>query len=200
MKNDQQPISLDEVAEQFRNDIFAYIQTKVGDRSAADDLTQETFLKVQSSLSKGMEPEHFRGWIFKIARNSIIDFMHQKKRFMALEEGADGSRIENREPADPNDREFRQGLFSYASKVIAAMPSEDREALTLTELDGFSREELASHLGISVTAAKSRVFRARAKLRKAIEECCRLITDSYGRVIDWKRRETPCCQPKHPET
>ena len=64
MKGDQQPIPLDEMAEQFRKDIFAYIQTKVGDRSSAFDLTQETFLKVQNSLSKGMEPEHFRGWIF----------------------------------------------------------------------------------------------------------------------------------------
>jgi RNA polymerase sigma-70 factor, ECF subfamily len=110
MKHNQHSISLQEMAEQFRKEIYAYIQTKVGN------------------------------------------------------------------PA----------------KVIAGMTSEDREALTLTELDGFSREELASHLGISVSAAKSRVVRARAKLRKTIEECCRLVTDSYGRVIDWRRREG-CC-------
>jgi RNA polymerase sigma-70 factor, ECF subfamily len=113
---------------------------------------------------------------------------------------ADGFEIESWEAADPIDSEFWQGLFACASKVIAGMPSEDREALTLTEFDGFSREELASHLGISVTAAKSRVVRARAKLRKTIEECCRLVTDSYGRVIDWKRREIPCCRPNTPGT
>ena len=61
MKDDQHPIPLDEMAEGFRKDFFVYIRTKVGDRSAADDLTQETFLKVQNSLSKGLEPEHFRG-------------------------------------------------------------------------------------------------------------------------------------------
>jgi predicted DNA-binding protein (UPF0251 family) len=73
------------------------------------------------------------------------------------------------------------------------VPAEDREALTLAEFDGLNREELASHLGISVSAAKSRVVRARAKLKKAIEDCCRLITDPYGKVIGWKRRAVGCC-------
>jgi RNA polymerase sigma-70 factor (ECF subfamily) len=98
----------------------------------------------------------------------------------------------DRQAVDSVDNEFRQGLFAYASNVVERMPSEDREALTLTELDGLSREELAKHLGISVSAAKSRVVRARAKLRKTIEECCRLITDPYGRVIGWRRRATAC--------
>jgi RNA polymerase sigma-70 factor, ECF subfamily len=198
MKHNEQPVSLDQMAEQFRREIFAYIQTKVGDRAASEDLTQETFLKVQNSLSKGTEPEHFRGWIYTIARNSVVDFMNQKRRFLAFDEAHDAAEIQPSEVADPTDSEFRQGLFSYASKVIEGMPSEEREALTLTELDGFSREELARYLGISVSAAKSRV-RARAKLRKTIEECCRLVTDSYGRAIDWRRREIPCCERKSPE-
>ncbi|HYZ73033.1 MAG TPA: sigma-70 family RNA polymerase sigma factor [Chthoniobacterales bacterium] len=194
MKHNEQPGSLDQMAERFRREIFGYIQTKVGDRAAAEDLTQETFLKVQNSLSKGTEPEHFRGWIYKIARNAVVDFMNRRRRFLAFDEAPNAAEIQQSEFADPIDSEFRQGLFSYASKVIEGMPTEDREALTLTELDGFSREELANHLGISVSAAKSRVVRARAKLRKAIEDCCRLITDPYGKVIGWQRRGTDCCR------
>ena len=194
MKHNEQPVSLDQMADRFRREIFAYIQTKVGDVAAAEDLTQETFLKVQNSLSKGTEPAHFRGWIYKIARNSVVDFMNRRRRYLAFDEAQDAAEIQRSEVADPIDSEFRQGLFSYASKVIEVMPSEEREALTLTELDGFSREELARHLGISVSAAKSRVVRARAKLRKTIEECCRLITDPYGKVIGWQRRGTDCCR------
>jgi predicted DNA-binding protein (UPF0251 family) len=107
------------------------------------------------------------------------------------------SETENPEALDPVDNEFRKRLFSYVSKVIEALPVEDREALTLTELDGLSRDELANQLGISLSAAKSRVHRARAKLRKTVEDCCRLVTDPYGRVIDWKKRGTPCCGPKN---
>jgi RNA polymerase sigma-70 factor, ECF subfamily len=185
-------VSLETITQQLRQEIFAYIRSKVGDASTADDLTQETFLKVERALTRGSEPEHFRGWIFQIARNSVIDWMKERGRFVVLEADA-GLESADRESPDPIDNEFRQGLFAYASKVIEGMLSEDREARTLTELDGLSREELAKHLGISVSAAKSRVVRARVKLRKTIEDCCRLITDPYGRVIGWKRRATDCC-------
>jgi RNA polymerase sigma-70 factor, ECF subfamily len=67
-------------------------------------------------------------------------------------------------------------------------------------LDGLSREELAGELGISLTAAKSRVHRARAKLRKTVEECCRLVTDPYGRVLDWQKRTAGCHTRKSSST
>ena len=188
------PSGLEKVTKQLRREIFGYIRKKVGDPSSADDLTQDTFLRVERALTKGAEPEHFRGWIFQIARNAIIEWTKQRRRFVELEGEEKIAESVNLEAADSTDSEFRQGLFAYATKVIEGMPAEDREALTLTELDGFSREELANHLGISVSAAKSRVVRARAKLRKAIEDCCRLITDPYGKVIGWQRRGTDCCK------
>jgi RNA polymerase sigma-70 factor, ECF subfamily len=186
-------IDLEAMTEQLRHELYAYIRSKIGDPSAADDLTQETFLRVERALARGTEPEHFRGWIFQIARNSVVDWRNDQRRFVALEdEGVAGENAESGAD-DSIDSEFRRGLFAYATKVIDGMPAEDREALTLTELDGLSREELASHLGISVSGAKSRVVRARAKLKKAIEDCCRLITDPYGKVIGWKRRAVNCC-------
>lgn len=194
---ESQTSRLQAIAEQFRAEILAYIRSKVGDSATADDLTQETFVKVGNALAKGTEPEHFRGWLFQIARNTIIDFGKKTPRFVPLEESHTLSKAENPEILDPVDNEFRKRLFSYALTVIETLPADDREALTLTEIDGLSREELASELGISLTAAKSRVHRARAKLRKTVEECCRLVTDPYGRVIDWKKRETPCCAPKN---
>jgi RNA polymerase sigma-70 factor, ECF subfamily len=193
------PTGLKKVTEQLRREIFGYIRKKVGDPSSADDLTQETFLRVERALIKGTKPEHFRGWIFQIARNAIIDWTKERRRFVELEGGEKIAESVNVEAADSTDSEFRQGLFAYAAKVIEGMPAEDREALTLTELDGFSREELANHLGISVSAAKSRVVRARAKLRKAVEDCCRLITDPYGKVIGWQRRGTDCCTSRRSE-
>jgi RNA polymerase sigma-70 factor (ECF subfamily) len=193
------PSGLKEVTKQLRREIFGYIQKKVGDHSSADDLTQDTFLRVERALAKGVKPEHFRGWIYQIARNAIIDWTKQRRRFVELEGEEKIAESVNLEAADSTDSEFRQALFAYAAKVIEGMPAEDREALTLTELDGFSREELANHLGISVSAAKSRVVRARAKLRKAVEDCCRLITDPYGKVIGWQRRGTDCCVSRRSE-
>jgi RNA polymerase sigma-70 factor, ECF subfamily len=197
---ESQTSRLQAIAEQFRTEIFAYIWSKVGDSATADDLTQETFVKVGNALAKGTEPEHFRGWLFQIARNTVVDFLKEARRFVPFEESHAVSKTENPENLDPVDDEFRKRLFSYALNVIETLPAEDREALTLTEIDGLSREELASELGISLTAAKSRVHRARGKLRKTVEECCRLVTDPYGRVIDWKKRGTSCCGSKDSAT
>jgi RNA polymerase sigma-70 factor (ECF subfamily) len=196
LKTIQSQVDLETVTERLRREIFGYVRKKIGDPSAADDLTQDTFLRVERALAKGTEPEHFRGWIFQIARNAVIDWRNERRRFVELEEGEKIGESVEREEADSIDNEFREALFAYAAKVIEGMPAEDREALTLTELDGLSREELANHLGISLPAAKSRVVRARAKLRKAIEDCCRLLTDPYGKVIGWQRRATECCNHK----
>jgi len=189
--------SLKGIAEQFRAEIFAYIRGKIGDSATADDLTQETFIKVGNALAKGTEPEHFRGWLFQIARNTVIDFLTETPKFVPFEESHAVSKAED---PDPVDDEFRKRLFSYALNAIETLPTEDRQALMLTEMDGLSREELASELGISLTAAKSRVHRARTKLRKTVEECCRLVTDPYGRVIDWKKRGTACREQKNSAT
>jgi len=191
---------LQAIAEQFRAEIFAYIKSKVSGPATAEDLTQETFVKVGRALAKGATPEHFRGWLYQIARNAIIDFLVESRRFVPLEDSTLNRETSNSEAPDPDDGEFRKNLFSYTLNVIDTFPLEDREALVLTEIDGLSREELAAQLKISLTAAKSRVHRARAKLRKAIEKCCRLVTDPYGRVIDWQNRRSPPCGPKKSAT
>ncbi len=119
-------------------------------QATADDLTQETFIKVSRALAKGTTPEHFRGWLYRIARNTTIDFFTGSRRFVPLEDLTVNREAGQSESYDFGDNEFRKQLFSYTLKVIEALPAEDREALTLTEVDGLSREELASELGISL--------------------------------------------------
>jgi RNA polymerase sigma-70 factor (ECF subfamily) len=187
-----QKMAVQRAAEQFHTEIFNYIRSKVGDTTNAEDLTQETFLKMSRALAHGSQPEHLRGWLYQIARNTIVDFLKAPQNRRPLPEPISPNQVHDNGALDSGDDGFRKSLFSYTLKVIETLPAEDRLVLTLTETDGLSREELATQLGISVSAAKSRVQRARAKLRRAVEDCCRLITDPYGRIIDWLRR-TRCC-------
>jgi RNA polymerase sigma-70 factor, ECF subfamily len=198
MKEVFEPGDLEAIATEFRSQIYAFILSRVEIRAAAEDLTQETFLKVRKALETGTEPEHFRGLLFQIARNTVFDFLKESKRFVALDERSETTEREQDSVTDSGDNKFREALFSYTLCAIQTLPVEDQEALILTEIDGLDRQELAEKLSISLSAAKSRVHRGRAKLRKVVDECCRLITDPYGRVIDWERRALKCCGPDRP--
>jgi RNA polymerase sigma-70 factor (ECF subfamily) len=67
-----------------------------------------------------------------------------------------------------------------------------RDAIIATEYDGLSQVELAQRLGLSVSAAKSRVQRARAMVRETIERCCHFDVDHYGTVVDYTPRIETC--------
>lgn len=71
---------------------------------------------------------------------------------------------------------------------INKLPDKYKEALTLTEFKNYSQIELAEHLGISYSGAKSRVQRAKLKLKEIFEECCNISYDKYGNIIDYKSR------------
>src|ERR1700732_745686 len=101
--------SLQIVAEQFRAEIFAYIQSKVGDPATAYHLTQESFVKVGRALAKGTTPEHFRGWLYQLARNTTIDFVTESRRFVPLEDSIVNREAGKSEGYDSGDNEFSKG-------------------------------------------------------------------------------------------
>ena len=94
--------------------------------------------------------------------------------------------------ADEESR-LRSEIAAYIRSVVESLPPIHREALLLTEYDGLSQVQLAKRLGLSISAAKSRVQRARAMLKEQIERCCHWSTDRYGTVIDVRPRTSCDC-------
>jgi RNA polymerase sigma-70 factor, ECF subfamily len=75
---------------------------------------------------------------------------------------------------------------------MSLLPEADRKALKMTGLEGLSQKELAARLGLSVTGAKSRVQRARVRLKEAILDCCHVEMDRRGTPIDYARKRGEC--------
>jgi RNA polymerase sigma-70 factor (ECF subfamily) len=127
-------------------------------------------------------------WIYQIARNLIIDFYRQRREVVELP------------PDFPAEMELpvidaEASLAGSLRGMIDELPEPYREALLMTEYQGLSQVELADRLGISMSGAKSRVQRARIKLRDMILACCHLELDRRGRVIDYYPR-CCCCNPE----
>jgi RNA polymerase sigma-70 factor (ECF subfamily) len=175
------------VITRFRSALYGFIRKRVPNDAVADDLTQEVWLRITKKLGDLRDTRKLEGWLYRIARNVVTDFYRRQRETVAL-------------PVDLPDRpdesaieELRQKLHEYVKDVVHSLPEPHRAALVLTMYEGLSQQELASRLGLSLTAAKSRVQRARTEVRKIMEGCCRWKFDRFGNIIDWEPRRTCGC-------
>ncbi len=148
-----------------RDDVFAYVATLLGDRSAAEDVTASAFERAYRKqrtykASRGSE----RAWLFGIARNAALDELRHRKRSAALttEPSADTAA-----PDDAADAALRRAALRSA---LQALPPRERELLALKFHAGLDNAELATVLGVSVSNAGTMLHRAVTKLRKALDE------------------------------
>ena len=148
-----------------RDDVYAYVATLLGDRSAAEDVTasafERAFLK-QGTYKPARGSE--RAWLFGIARNAALDELRRRKRSAALtaEPAADAPA-----PEDAADTALRRAALRTA---LAGLAPRERELIALKFHAGLDNAELATVLGVSVSNAGTMLHRAVTKLRKAIDE------------------------------
>jgi RNA polymerase sigma-70 factor (ECF subfamily) len=174
----------------FRSALRGFIRKRVPNDSLADDLTQEVWVRIARKLGDLRDAQKLEGWIYQIARNVVTDFFRRQRETSELPADLAAP------PDDSSIEELRQGLYDYVKGVVHTLPEPHRTALELTMYGGLSQEELAGRLGITLTAAKSRVQRARAEVRKTMERCCRWEFDKLGNIIDYEPRPGGCrgCQ------
>lgn len=165
--------------------VEGWFARRVRDPEVARDLRQETFARLVASIDQLGDDSKLAPWVFRIARGVLVDSWRR-----------DGARRERERtwetpPAEP-DGNVNAVVASWLRPMIAALPGADREALELTELEGLTQKQLAGRLGLGPSGARSRVQRARARLTRALEECCTLELDRRGNVIDYEPRS--CCR------
>jgi RNA polymerase sigma-70 factor (ECF subfamily) len=146
--------------------VYGYFLHRCGGSvSAAEDLTQETFLAAVAELKKGRRVEAPVRWIYGIARHKLLDHYRRQERVEhapVLDPDAELGEIAlDEEPHDARDR---------AVAALAAVAASQRAALVLCYLDGFSVQEIAAALGKSTAAVHSLLERGRASFKSAYLE------------------------------
>jgi RNA polymerase sigma-70 factor, ECF subfamily len=163
-----------------------FILTKVKDEQTVDDILQEVFLKIHANLGSLQDDSKLTSWVYQITRNAIVDHYRSQHISEPLDEELAVS--------DEMDDEVRTALTHSLQEMVAALPEEYREALMLDAFEGLDQAKIGARLGISVSGAKSRVQRARAKLRAMLYDCCHFEFDRRGGVINYVPREQCCAQ------
>jgi RNA polymerase sigma-70 factor (ECF subfamily) len=156
-----------------------------GNTADAEDVSQEAVLKAWSRLEQfaGKEDESiddFRAWISRIAANTSIDLLRQRRdgKIASLDQRVGqteetlGSGIES-EQQDPEERCARREMGRLLAKAIVQLPPDLRQACLLRDVLHYSTQEVASRLGISVVAVRLRLFRAHRRLREKLQDSLR---------------------------
>ncbi len=156
-----------QLVERYKTKVFNLALSSTRDRTAADDLAQEIFIKAYYSLPKFQFKSEFGTWLYRVAVNHIKDYLRKnKKKFAEISLEARGEKDLSAGIEDFREKkqteEKRRELVQAA---LRSLPEKHRIILTLRDIEGLSYEEIASILGLSPGTVDSRLFRARKKLR-----------------------------------
>ncbi len=135
----------------------------------ADELFQDIWLKVISSRTSYKVKAAFKTWLFRIARNRIIDH-YRRQNIRPLDNHSDAlSSIRDTEQVQPENQLESRHQHEHLMRAITQLPNDQREVFLLKEEAGFSIDEIADITGVSHEAAKSRLRYAMKKLRQQLE-------------------------------
>ena len=168
----------------YRGELLGYARKHLADAQAAHDLVQDVFLRVSRQKNGLCGIENPRAWLFHVARNLLADHYRQGKAELTLDEIPEPVQALS-EPAPV------EALSQCLPRVLSELSPADRMVLTFCDLEGHSQPALASHLGISLPAAKSRLQRARQRLRAQLVTACQVRFDEHGEVCCFTPRP-PC--------
>jgi RNA polymerase sigma-70 factor, ECF subfamily len=183
-------IASEQLWETFSRPLYQFIQRRVPNPHSAEDILQDVFLKIHTHIDTLRTQDRLTSWIYQITRNAIADYYRAQRPTAELAETL---------PAADElvDDDVMRELSPCVAAIVEGLPETYREALRLTEYQGLSQKALSERLGISFSGAKSRVQRARAKIKDQLLDCCHFQFDHAGRIIDYQSRRACCASEEH---
>lgn len=168
-------ISLEQLIHRHKSKVFSYILMVVKDKQHADDIFQDTFIKVIHTLRSGTYKEEgkFIQWVMRIAHNLVIDHFRKSRRIPFVETQNDEVSIFDNlriyeESAE--ERIITEQIHQDIRSMIEYLPTEQREVLIMRHYADMSFKEIAEQTNVSINTALGRMRYALINLRKLIEQ------------------------------
>ena len=177
-----------------------FVRRRISDPHHADDVVAEVMLRIHQNLGSLDDHERLTAWVYRIARNAITDHYRRsaRRREVVAAEPQSGEDVGADAWLDDQAATLSE-LASCIRPLVDALPGDYRRALVLTDLEGRSQADAARLEGISVSGMKSRVQRGRRQFATLVKQCCDVVTDSRGELVDFQLRPDGCgCPPPAP--
>jgi RNA polymerase sigma-70 factor, ECF subfamily len=155
-----------DLVDRHKDAVVSYLTRLTGDRDRADDLAQETFLRLFRAAADYTEQGYLRAYLYRIATNLVRSEERRARRLRLLMPFL--PRGEHAEPAAPSGL-LRQELHREVAAAVAKLPLNYRVPLVLHEIEGWSYVDIAQEIGCREGTVKSRVHRGRQQLKAKLE-------------------------------
>lgn len=155
---------VEEAFKEYRNKLYSFVYMMLKDRDRSLDIVHETFMKLYKEKK---EIYNLRGWLFRVAKNLIIDYIRKNKRIIIMEK--------EWEIEDKYNTEKRNRLISLIEREIDKLPKIYKNVFILRDVEGYTYQEISKKLKLPIGTVKTRAYRARIFLREKLKDELRKI-------------------------
>lgn len=170
---------LDTAWKQHAPELRAWLRHRLNQPQDAEDVLQDVFIKALRQKSRFCTVLNPRAWLFEVARNTLADRWKSARETIELPDDLTAPALEGA-PVD--------GLTACLPRVLSELKETDRQAIVLCDLGGMSQADYAAQVGLNLSAAKSRLQRARQRLRNQMSLACQVTMNNAGQVEDFLPR------------
>ena len=168
-------MNFEEVYREFQPKILHYI-SRLASNDEAEDITQEVFEKIHRGLAGFEGKSKLSTWIYRIATNTALDRLRSpsfKRSTEELTEASEDKNVWTSHKKAPVDQQLiRKEMSQCVQEHIDKLPSDYKTVILLSEHEGLTNKEIADILQVSLDTVKIRLHRARASLKKILDEAC----------------------------
>jgi RNA polymerase sigma-70 factor, ECF subfamily len=179
---------------ELKANLHRFIARRARNEADADDILQDVFVKIHLNIGRLKDTTKLHAWIYRITRNAIADHYRSRKPELSLEESPIAFDVVKGETPEADTE--REEIMVCLSPMMQRLPDDYRSALELADVKGIRQAAVADRLNISVSGAKSRVQRARVKMKDMLLDCCHFEFDRLGRAVSMDRPKCGSCSPE----
>lgn len=167
---------LDTAWRQHAAELRGWLRRRLNQPQDVEDMMQDLFMKALRQGSGFCKIQNPRAWLFEVARNALADRLKSEREALALPDDLAAPAPEDA-PVD--------GLTACLPRVLSELNDADRQAIVLCDLGGMPQADYAAQVGLTLSAAKSRLQRARLRLRDRMATACQVTMGTGGQVEDF---------------
>jgi len=181
-----------DVYAEFQRRLRAFVSRKVRNAADVDDIMQDTFLRIHRHLAQVRGADRLAAWVFQVARSAMADhYRRQRPPSQVLREDHELPVMPDAAPDTESAKDFEE-LAACLAPMIESLPPNDREAINLSEIQGLTQQQASTRARMTLSGMKSRVQRARRKLKAMLLDCCRIELDRRGGIVAHEPRDQAC--------